>query len=148
MSDPQICFGPFTLDDDPVRLRRGSEPVELRPKSIKVLHYLAARPGQLVTKEELFERVWSGRVVSDSGLRLCVREIRAALEDDAGAPHYLETVVGRGYRFLEDYFSWRITIARSRTDAVDSFYWAESPASARRRCSTLSLIEFPKGIRP
>jgi predicted ATPase len=101
MSDPQIHFGPFALDVDPVRLSRGSDPVELRPKSLKVLHYLAARPGQLVTKEELFERVWSGRVVSDSGLRLCVREIRAALEDDAGAPHYLETVVGHGYRFLE-----------------------------------------------
>ena len=101
MSDPQIRFGPFDLDVDPVRLRRGSDSVELRPKSLKVLHYLAARPGQLVTKGELFERVWSGRVVSESGLRLCVREIRAALEDNAGAPQYLETVVGRGYRYLE-----------------------------------------------
>jgi DNA-binding winged helix-turn-helix (wHTH) protein len=125
MSDPQICFGPFTLDDDPVRLRRGSEPVELRPKSIKVLHYLAARPGQLVTKEELFERVWSGRVVSDSGLRLCVREIRAALEDDAGAPHYLETVVGRGYRFLEGRFGTTsagglLSLGRGRTQSIRS----------------------------
>jgi predicted ATPase len=101
MSDPQIRFGPFALDVDPVRLWRGSDCVELRPKSLKVLHYLAARSGQLVTKGELFERVWSGRVVSESGLRLCVREIRAALEDNAGAPQYLETVVGRGYRFLE-----------------------------------------------
>jgi predicted ATPase len=101
MSDPQIRFGPFALDVDPVRLWRGSDCVELRPKSLKVLHYLAARSGQLVTKGELFEQVWSGRVVSESGLRLCVREIRAALEDNAGAPQYLETVVGRGYRFLE-----------------------------------------------
>ncbi|MGI9285287.1 MAG: winged helix-turn-helix domain-containing protein, partial [Pseudomonadales bacterium] len=68
---------------------------------MQVLQYLAERPGQLVSKEELFKRVWSGRVVSDSGLRLCVREVRDALGDNAEAPHYLQTITGRGYRFLE-----------------------------------------------
>lgn len=101
MPDHEIRFGPFSLQNDPVRLRRGAENIDLRPKSLAVLRYLAERPGQLVTKKELFRHVWSGRVVSDSGLRLCVREIRSALEDDATSPHYLETVTGHGYRFLE-----------------------------------------------
>lgn len=69
--------------------------------SLQVLRYLSERPGQFVSKDELLDRVWTGRVISDSGLRLCVREIRAALDDDAKNPHYLETVVGKGYRFLE-----------------------------------------------
>jgi DNA-binding winged helix-turn-helix (wHTH) protein len=46
-------------------------------------------------------RFWTGRVISDSGLRLCVGEIRSALGDDARNPQYLETIVGKGYRFLE-----------------------------------------------
>jgi len=75
--------------------------IALRPKSLKVLRFLAERPGQLVSKGELLERVWSGRVVSQDGLRVCVREIRTALGDSPETPQYLETVTGKGYRFLE-----------------------------------------------
>jgi hypothetical protein len=65
------------------------------------LRYLAEQPGRLVSKEELLQSVWSGRVVGQDGLRGCVREIRAALGDHPETPLYLETVAGRGYRFLE-----------------------------------------------
>jgi DNA-binding winged helix-turn-helix (wHTH) protein len=73
----------------------------LRPKSLALLRYLAERPGRLVSKEELLKSVWSGRVVGQDGIRVCVREIRAALGDDPEMPQYLETVPGKGYRFLE-----------------------------------------------
>jgi DNA-binding winged helix-turn-helix (wHTH) protein len=95
-----IEFGPFRLDTDPDRLRRGSEEVSLRAKSLSVLAYLARRPGRLVTKDELREQVWGAAHVSDTTLRVTVREIRAALGDDATSSSYLETVPGRGYRFL------------------------------------------------
>jgi predicted ATPase len=101
MTASELRFGPFSLEREPVRLMRGVDVVKLRPKSLDVLCYLAQRPGQLVGKEELLTRVWAGRVISNSGLRLCIREIRAILGDDADAPHYLETVVGQGYRFLQ-----------------------------------------------
>ena len=97
----EIRFGPFAIEHDPARLKRGPAAIKLRPKSLKVLRYLAERPGQFVSKEELLRDVWEGRIVSDSGLRLCVREIRAALGDSADSPQYVETVTGRGYRFLE-----------------------------------------------
>ena len=97
----QIHFGPFSIEDEPMRLRRGADLIQLRPKSLEVLKYLAERPGQLVSKEELLKRVWAGRVIDDTGLRVCVREIRAALGDNADMPHYLETIVGHGFRFLE-----------------------------------------------
>jgi hypothetical protein len=93
-----IEFGPFRLDTDPDRLRRGSEEVALRAKSLSVLAYLARRPGHLVTKDELREQVWSAAHVSDTTLRVTVREIRAALGDDTTGSSYLETVPGRGYR--------------------------------------------------
>ena len=101
MTTSEIRFGPFFLGCEPARLKRGEDVVKLRPKSLDVLCYLAQRPGQLVSKKELLTQVWTGRVISDTGLRMCIGEIRAALRDDADAPHYLETVVGQGYRFLQ-----------------------------------------------
>jgi len=101
MATSEIRFGPFFLGCEPARLKRGEDVVKLRPKSLDVLCYLAQRPGQLVSKKELLTQVWTGRVISDTGLRMCIGEIRAALRDDADAPHYLETVVGQGYRFLQ-----------------------------------------------
>jgi hypothetical protein len=97
-----LRFGPFSLEGEPPHLQRGAESISLRPKSLAVLRYLAGRPGRLVTKEELLDSVWSGRVVGKDGLRVCVREIRAALEDRPEAPLYLETVAGQGYRFLAE----------------------------------------------
>ncbi|MEA3277431.1 MAG: AAA family ATPase [Pseudomonadota bacterium] len=101
MTAQHLRFGPFSLEAEPPQLRRGTEQIALRPKSLALLRYLAERPGQLVSKEELLKSVWSGRVVGHDGLRGCVREVRAALGDHAEAPLYLETVAGRGYRFLE-----------------------------------------------
>jgi len=101
MQVSQVQFGPFSLGGEPLCLRRGSDLIKLRPMSLQVLRYLSDRPGQFVSKDELLDRVWTGRVISDSGLRLCVGEIRSALGDDAKSPQYLETIVGKGYRFLE-----------------------------------------------
>ncbi len=101
MANSQVQFGPYSLGGEPDSLKCGADPIKLRPMSLRVLRYLSERPGQFVSKEELLERVWTGRVISDSGLRLCVGEIRAVLSDDAKTPHYLETIIGQGYRFLE-----------------------------------------------
>jgi DNA-binding winged helix-turn-helix (wHTH) protein/tetratricopeptide (TPR) repeat protein len=100
MKHDTILFGSFRLDTDPDRLRQGSEEVPLRAKSLSVLAYLARRPGRLVTKDELREQVWGATHVSDTTLRVTVREIRAALGDDTTDSSHLETVPGRGYRFL------------------------------------------------
>jgi predicted ATPase len=102
MTGGPIKFSKFRLETDPDRLLRGSEDVPLRPKSLSVLAYLARRPGRLVTKDELREQVWGTTHVSDTTLRVTVREIRAALSDDTTSSRYLETVPGRGYRFVPD----------------------------------------------
>ena len=63
-----------------------------------MLRSLVAQAGRLVTKAELRQHVWGGTHVSDTVLRVCVQEIRAALGDAATAPQYLETVAQQGYR--------------------------------------------------
>ncbi len=80
----------------------GGERVALTPKAYALLLYLAERPRRLVTKEELLDRLWAGTVVTDGVLKVCVRELRVALRDDARAPHWIETRHRRGYAFLRD----------------------------------------------
>jgi DNA-binding winged helix-turn-helix (wHTH) protein/predicted ATPase len=86
---------------DDARLSRGDVDVELRPKALAVLCHLVERPGRIVGKQELLGEVWAGTSVSDTVLKVCIREIRDALGDDAKAPRYVETVPRRGYRFVE-----------------------------------------------
>jgi predicted ATPase/DNA-binding winged helix-turn-helix (wHTH) protein len=96
----QITFGPFRLETPQGPLWRGDHLIPLRPRSLALLHYLAAHPGRLVTKAEVQQHVWGGTHVTLNVQRVCVREIRAALGDAAGAPRYLATVGRQGYRFL------------------------------------------------
>ena len=95
-----LTFGPFRLEMPQGRLWRGDQVIPLRPRSLAMLGYLVAHAGRLVTKAEVLQHVWGGTHVADSVLRVSVREIRAALGDAAGAPQYLATVGGQGYRFL------------------------------------------------
>lgn len=93
-------FGRFELDHAEGRLWRGGEPVPLRPKSLAVLGHLLSRRGRLVRKEELLEAVWPDTSVSDTVLKVCIRELRAALGDHASSPRFIETAQRRGYRFI------------------------------------------------
>ena len=99
MEPHTLEFGPFKLETSPDCLSRGEEEIPLRPKALSVLAYLARRSGRMVSKNELHEQIWGTAQVSDAQLRVIVREIRAALDDDAKDPCYLETVPRRGYRF-------------------------------------------------
>src|SRR3954471_5968796 len=96
----EVCFGPFRLDPGNARLLRDGRPVALTPKAFDLLHHLAGRPQRLVTKKELLEAVWPDVIVSDASVKVCVREIRKALDDGARTPTYIETVHRRGYRFI------------------------------------------------
>src|SRR5262245_32886758 len=96
----QITFGPFRLETPQGRLWRGDQVIPVRPRSLAMLRYLATHPGRLVPKAEVHQYVWGDTHVTASVLRVCVREIRAALGDAATAPRYLETVGRQGYRFL------------------------------------------------
>jgi DNA-binding winged helix-turn-helix (wHTH) protein/predicted ATPase len=96
----QFAFGSFQLDSGNARLSRGGETVPLTPKAFDTLHYLAQHPDQLVTKDELLKAIWPDVIVGDASVKVCIREIRKALDDDAQQPKYIETVHRRGYRFI------------------------------------------------
>jgi len=95
-----LSFAPLRLDLGSERLWQGEHEVPLRPKSFAVLRYLAERPGRLISGAELLRAVWPDVAVSDTIPRLCIREIRTTLGDDARQPRFLETRPRRGYRLV------------------------------------------------
>ena len=94
-----LAFGHFRLDEANALLLADGQALELPPKAFAVLCRLAARPGSLVTKDELLDAVWGHRFVSESVLKTAVNTLRGVLGDDPAQPRYIETVRGRGYRF-------------------------------------------------
>ncbi|WP_299974497.1 winged helix-turn-helix domain-containing protein [uncultured Pseudoteredinibacter sp.] len=78
-------------------LQRGETLLKLEPLLCDFLLYLAQRPGELASREELLEHVWRGRVVSDDSLRRAVKKLRLALGDDAKNPIYIKTKPLQGY---------------------------------------------------
>jgi DNA-binding winged helix-turn-helix (wHTH) protein/Tol biopolymer transport system component len=95
-------FGAFELDAASGELRKSGMPIKLRLQAARVLLLLAERSGQIVTREEIRERLWSDNTFVDfeRGINFCVNQIRAALGDDAEKPRYVETLPRRGYRFI------------------------------------------------
>ena len=100
ISTPLWRFGPFEADAAEHQLRRDGEIVPVTRKSFALLATLLSRPGKLFTKADLFDSVWAGTVVTDAALSRAIRELRGALGDDAGAPRYIATAHGLGFRFV------------------------------------------------
>ena len=96
----QFAFGLFRFDPRTGQLWRDGSEVKLAPRAAAVLHMLAERAQELVTKQDLLERVWGGMAVGDDALTSCIQELRGVLGDDARHPHYIETRHRRGYRLM------------------------------------------------
>lgn len=97
-----VAFGPFVLNTAHARLTREGHAVALTGRPLAVLALFAARAGQLIDKGVLLDAVWGHRHVSPSMLKVVVNTLRTALGDDAQAPHFIETVPRRGYRFVAE----------------------------------------------
>lgn len=95
-------FGDFVLDAHTQELTRGGQAVALSGKPMLLLIALVERPGELLTRAELRDRLWAGDtfVDFDGNLNAAARRLRSALGDSAGEPRWVETLAGRGYRFV------------------------------------------------
>ena len=102
VDDSIIRFGDFEADLRTQELRRRGIKLRLPNQSFVVLSMLLERPGELVTREQLRERLWPGDtfVEYDQGLNAAVNRLREALGDSADRPRFIETLPRRGYRFL------------------------------------------------
>jgi TolB-like protein/DNA-binding winged helix-turn-helix (wHTH) protein/cytochrome c-type biogenesis protein CcmH/NrfG len=130
-------FGAFELDTRTRELRKSGLRIRCQEQPLQVLVALLERPGELLTREELRQRVWPEDtfVDFDHALTTAVKKIRLALNDDADSPRYLETVPRRGYRF----------IAPVQTDVVAA---AGKPMTEEPIISPKTNLDLPPAQRP
>ena len=97
-----LRFGPFVLDTQCGQLRKDGVGLKLQGQPIQVLEILLQKPGQLVTREEIRQRLWTSDtfVDFDHSLNTAVKKLRQTLGDEADTPRYIETLPKRGYRFI------------------------------------------------
>lgn len=95
-------FGDCELDEALFQLRRAGRPVKVEPKVFDVLLYLLRHCDRVVSKDELLDALWPGETVTESVLPRCVAAARRATGDDRASQRVIQTVHGRGYRFVAD----------------------------------------------
>src|SRR5262245_41902244 len=97
-----IKFADFELDLAAYALRGPGGPVKLEKMPMEVLILLVKQAGALVARHEIQSALWSDgvNIEYDTAINTVVRKIRLALGDDAEKPRFVETVVGKGYRFI------------------------------------------------
>jgi Tol biopolymer transport system component/DNA-binding winged helix-turn-helix (wHTH) protein len=100
--DRRIRFGTFEVDLSAGELRKSGVKIKLHGQPFEVLAMLLERPGEVVTREELQQKLWASDtfVGFEQGLNKAINKVREALSDDASSPRYIETLPRRGYRFI------------------------------------------------
>jgi len=125
--NPVYRFDDFEVDPEAWRLSRAGTEIHLDPLVLKLLVYLIANRGRLVTRQELMDTVWGDTVISESALTKAVARLRKALGDDSTTHRYLETVRSQGYRFVAP------LEARERPDGAAAPGRAAPARTVRRR---------------
>ncbi len=102
MSSAKLRFRDYQLDPDGFELRRAGHRLRLERKPMELLILLAENQGHLVKREEIIEKIWGKDFFFDAenGINNAIRKIRSALNDNAEEPLFVETSLGKGYRFI------------------------------------------------
>jgi DNA-binding winged helix-turn-helix (wHTH) protein/tetratricopeptide (TPR) repeat protein len=143
MRNRRLATGEIELDMGRYELRRQGRRVKLEKKPMELLILLAGRREQLVSREEIVAKLWRSDLFVDTepNINNIVRKIRAALGDNSAKPRFLETVVGKGYRFIGP---MRVIDARyPQSDFESGSMRAVSPEEARGWSERSSLAVMP-----
>jgi len=95
-------FGPFELDTAKVELRSRGEVCSVEPQVFTLLALLVDNRDRLVSKDEILDKVWDGRVVSEAAVASRIKSARKVLGDDGSTQQFIKTIHGQGFRFVAD----------------------------------------------
>jgi DNA-binding winged helix-turn-helix (wHTH) protein len=130
-------FGEFTLDMDRYQLQRCGFEVKVENLPLRLLMLLVLRRGQIVTRREIEQELWGQDVFVDiqQGINTAIRKIRQVLRDHPEKPRYLQTVVGKGYRFIA-------------VEVVESGYGSPgaAPSKPENRMAAFTLEQLGQAI--
>jgi TolB-like protein/DNA-binding winged helix-turn-helix (wHTH) protein/Flp pilus assembly protein TadD len=137
---PVVRFGIYEMSPQSGELRKGGVRIRVQQQPLKLLEILLERPGQVVTREELGNRLWPSESFGDfdQAVNIAIAKLRGALGDSADNPRFIETLPKRGYRFIAD-----VSINESEAPLVrpesgrgersgDQFQEASSPPTSER----------------
>src|SRR5215468_4261246 len=138
-----VRFGDnFELDPRAYELRRAGRPLKLERIPMELLLLLVEQRGRLVTREEIIEKIWGKDVFldADSSINSAIRKIRRVLKDNAERPRFVQTVTGRGYRFIAP-------VIDAGPTSVQAPAQTEAPASELKKREEIAHTENPGGAR-
>ena len=127
-----IKFGDaFELDVHAYRLRRAGRLVRLERIPMELLFLLVEQRGQLVSREQIVERIWGKGVFfdADNSINGAIRKIRQVLRDDPEQPRFVQTITGKGYRFIAPVVKQLVAESRSQSQVLIE----ETPPPVSRR---------------
>jgi DNA-binding winged helix-turn-helix (wHTH) protein/fermentation-respiration switch protein FrsA (DUF1100 family) len=123
-------FGEYALDIDRRELRRAADLVAIEPQVFDLLVYLIEHRGRVVSKDDLIEAVWGGRIVSDSTLTSRINAARRAIGDDGQEQRLIRTLQRKGIRFVGDVYDGVETALPSPEDSAHPLHEAPDPLPA------------------
>lgn len=138
-------FDSFEVDLGRFELRKRDQPCPLEPQVFSLLAYLIEHRERLVSKDEIFEKLWDGRVVTDSALASRVKSVRKALGDTGKAQRFIKTVHGKGFRFVADVRSLRDPLAALPDNDANQIVamQSEAPGIVADRSQRPSIAVLP-----
>jgi TolB-like protein/DNA-binding winged helix-turn-helix (wHTH) protein len=130
---PTHKFGDFELDPSGFELRRLDRPLKLERIPMELLILLLEKNGQVVSRREIIERLWGQDVFIDTehGINTAVRKIRTALREDVERPRFIQTVSGKGYRFVPSAVSTNANGDRAAANVSVPAHEILTPASTQ-----------------
>src|ERR1700690_3802308 len=125
--------GEIELDLGRYELRRRGRPIKLEKKPMELLIFLVGRREQLVSRKDIVTKLWRSDLFIDTepNINNIVRKIRAVLGDNSAKPRFLETVVGKGYRFIGPLRVIDARFPQSDTERASAVERSAEPAMAR-----------------
>ena len=132
MAADLVRFEDFELDLRSYQVRRSGRTLRLERIPMEVLFLLVQRPGQLVTREEIIEKLWGKNVFldTDNAINTAIRKTRQVLKDDPEQPRFIQTVTGRGYRFIGQISE--VVVPEVKASAQEQTASSSSPSAATR----------------
>jgi len=127
----RLACGDLSLDRWKRRVYVGSKELRLPPKAVALLEYLMTYPGQLLTRDRLLDAVWGcDYLIGARTVDTHIAQLRRVLGDDPTQPRYIETVRGRGYRFVGDVRPYREATLATQPEMWASSRWPRCSSSA------------------
>lgn len=102
-ADEVLTFGPLSLDFGKLEFYKHKEPLAFSKTELKLLNILVSNPGNVLSREQLIDKIWSqdAEFVDENALTVAVKRLRSKIEDDPASPQYIKTVYGLGYMWTE-----------------------------------------------